>query len=192
MVISLAVICDTTVGRLPANVKSVTSDLKTSLNAWQPGLKGGTMTFVQSGRKGWEKHLTGYRNFTMGFIVFLSVSARSGAVNTQISCFNSLYQHAAFALGIIDKANGMNDDFPIKINDIVLTVKKLNFKNYCGAYEIWKKDNIQFILVHNVSKRIHHAWNVDHDESSNVSQKYINEIVSAIEFHYNTHKNRVS
>ena len=78
----------------------------------------------------------------------------------------------------------MNTRFPIKINDITLMVKKLNFKNYYGAFEIWKKDHIQFILVHNINRRENHAWNVDYTESSQVSQEYINKIVTAIDSHY--------
>jgi len=77
----------------------------------------------------------------------------------------------------------MNNYFPIKIDDITLMVKRLNFKNYCGAFEIWKKSSLQFILVHDKNRSVNHAWNVDHDESSQVSQEYINKIVTAIDFH---------
>lgn len=82
------------------------------------------------------------------------------------------------------KANGMNTDFKIRINDITLRVKKLNFKNYCGAFEIWKKDNIQFILVYNTERSENHAWSVNDNESSNVCQEYIDKIVTAIDSHY--------
>ena len=78
----------------------------------------------------------------------------------------------------------MNTRFPIKINDITLMVKKLNFKNYFGAFEIWKKNHIQFILVHNISRRENHAWNVNDAESSNVSQQYIDKVVRAIDSYY--------
>jgi hypothetical protein len=78
----------------------------------------------------------------------------------------------------------MNNYFSIKINEITLRVKKLNFKNYFGAFEIWKKNHIQFILVHNISRRENHAWNVANAESSQVSQQYIDKIVAAIDSHY--------
>jgi len=78
----------------------------------------------------------------------------------------------------------MNNYFSIKINEITLRVKKLNFKNYFGAFEIWKKNHIQFILVHNISRRENHAWNVADAESSQVSQQYIDKIVTAIDSHY--------
>lgn len=78
----------------------------------------------------------------------------------------------------------MNTYFPIQINDITLRVKKLNFKNYCGAFEIWEKDNIQFILVHNRNRRENHAWCVDESESLEVTQEYINKIIKAIDAHY--------
>ena len=87
-------------------------------------------------------------------------------------------------MGTGDKANYMNNDFPITINDITLRVKKLNFKNYSGAFEIWKKDNIQFILVHNTNTSENKAWSVDDNESSNVCQEYIDKIVTAIDSHY--------
>jgi hypothetical protein len=77
----------------------------------------------------------------------------------------------------------MNDYFPIKIDNITLKVKRLNFKNYSAAYEIWKKDSIQFILVHDAKRRENHAWNIEHGESSNVSQEYIDKIAGAIDFH---------
>jgi hypothetical protein len=78
----------------------------------------------------------------------------------------------------------MNNYFSIKINEITLRVKKLNFKNYFGAFEIWKKNHIQFILVHNINRRENHAWNVGDVESSQVSQQYIDKIVTAIDSHY--------
>ena len=78
----------------------------------------------------------------------------------------------------------MSDIFTIIIDNEPLEVRKLNFKNYPGAFEIWKKKEIQFILVHDVDKNINHAWNVDYAEASKVSQEYINKIVAAINSHH--------
>ena len=78
----------------------------------------------------------------------------------------------------------MSNIFTININDELLEVRKLNFKNYHGAYEIWKKSELQFILVHDINKSKGHAWNVDYAESSKVSQEYIDKIVTAIDGHY--------
>ena len=76
----------------------------------------------------------------------------------------------------------MNDIFTIVIDNEPIEVRKLNFKNYLGAYEIWIKSEIQFILVHDENSN--HAWNVDYAESSKVSQVYVDKIVAAIESHY--------
>ena len=76
----------------------------------------------------------------------------------------------------------MNDIFTIIIDNEPLEVRKLNFKNYSGAYEIWKKSAIQFILVHNADSS--KAWNVDYSESTKVSQGYIDKIIAAINAHY--------
>ena len=78
----------------------------------------------------------------------------------------------------------MNDIFTIIINNEPLEVRRLNFKNYYRAFEIWKKSAIQFILVHDRDRSINHAWNVDYAEASKVSQAYINKIVKAIDSHY--------
>jgi hypothetical protein len=78
----------------------------------------------------------------------------------------------------------MDNYFPIKIDDITLKVRKLNFKNYCGAFEIWKKDSIQFILVHNLNRSENRAWSVNYNESSNISQDYIDKIMTAIDSYY--------
>ena len=76
----------------------------------------------------------------------------------------------------------MNDIFTIIIDNEPLEVRKLNFKNYSGAYEIWKKSVIQFILVHDADSD--KAWNVDYAESTKVSQGYIDKIIAAINAHY--------
>ena len=76
----------------------------------------------------------------------------------------------------------MHDIFTIIIDNEPLEVRKLNFKNYTGAYEIWKKSAIQFILVHNAD--LVKAWNVDYAESAKVSQGYIDKIIAAINAHY--------
>ena len=76
----------------------------------------------------------------------------------------------------------MNDIFTIVINKEPLEVRKLTFKNYTGAFEIWKKSAIQFILVHNADSG--KAWNVDYAESAKVSQGYIDKIIAAINAHY--------
>ena len=76
----------------------------------------------------------------------------------------------------------MNDIFTIIIDNEPLEVRKLHFKNYAGAYEIWKKSAIQFILVHNADSG--KAWNVDYAESAKVSQEYIDKIIAAINAHY--------
>ena len=81
----------------------------------------------------------------------------------------------------------MNDIFTIFINNEPLQVRKLNFKNYDGAFEIWKESSIQFILVYEKNRNINHAWNVDCTESLKVSQHYINKIISAIDSHYALH-----
>ena len=78
----------------------------------------------------------------------------------------------------------MNINFTIIIDEEPLEVRKLNFKNYPGAYEIWKKSEIQFILVHDLDKDINHAWNVDYAESLKVSEEYIDKIIAAINAHY--------
>ena len=78
----------------------------------------------------------------------------------------------------------MNDIFTIIIDSEPLQIKKLNFKNYCGAYEIWEKSEIQFILVHDRDRAVNLAWNVDYAESSKITQEYINKIAAAIESHY--------
>jgi len=78
----------------------------------------------------------------------------------------------------------MNNIFTILIDNEPLEVRKLNFKNYSGAFEIWKKSEIQFILVHDKGSSVNHAWNVDYADSSQVSQEYINKIITAIDFHY--------
>ena len=78
----------------------------------------------------------------------------------------------------------MNDIFTIIIDNEPLEVRKLNFKNYGGAFEIWKKSEIQFILVHDINKNTNHAWNVDYAESSQVCQEYIDKIAGAIGSHY--------
>jgi len=78
----------------------------------------------------------------------------------------------------------MNDIFTITIDNEPLEVRKLNFKNYDGAFEIWKESEIQFILVHDISRNTNHAWNVDYAESSQVSQEYIDRIATAIDSHY--------
>jgi len=80
--------------------------------------------------------------------------------------------------------NVMNDIFTILIDNQPLEVRRLNFKNYYRAFEIWKKSAIQFILVHNRNRSVNHAWNVDYAESSQVSQEYIDKIVTAIDSHY--------
>ena len=76
----------------------------------------------------------------------------------------------------------MNDIFTITIDNETLEVRKLKFKNYSGAYEIWKNSAIQFILVHNEDSS--HAWNINYAESSKVSPKYIAKIIAAINSHY--------
>ena len=76
----------------------------------------------------------------------------------------------------------MNDIFTIIIDNEPLEVRKLNFKNYAGADEIWKKSAIQFILVH--SADLGKAWNVDYAESAKVRQEYIDKIIAAINAHY--------
>jgi hypothetical protein len=78
----------------------------------------------------------------------------------------------------------MNDIFTIIIDNEPLEVRKLNFKNYDGAFEIWKKAEIQFILVHDINRNTNRAWNVDYAESSQVSQEYIDKIAAAIDSHY--------
>ena len=78
----------------------------------------------------------------------------------------------------------MNDIFTIIIDNEPLEVRKLNFKNYPGAYEIWKNLEIQFILVHDINRNTNHAWNVDYAESSQVSQEYIDKIADTIDSHY--------
>ena len=77
----------------------------------------------------------------------------------------------------------MNDIFTIIIDNEPLEVRKLHFKNYAGAYEIWKKSEIQFILVHDINRNTNHAWNVDYAESSQVSQEYIDKTIAAINAH---------
>jgi hypothetical protein len=77
----------------------------------------------------------------------------------------------------------MNDIFTIVIDGKSLEIRKLNFKNYLGAYEIWKKSKLQFILVHDTNRNTNHAWNVDYTESSKVSPRYIDKIITAIDAH---------
>ena len=76
----------------------------------------------------------------------------------------------------------MNDIFTITIDNKTLEVRKLKFKNYLGAYEVWKNSTIQFILVHDENSN--RAWNIDYAESSEVSQEYIDKIIDAIDSHY--------
>ena len=76
----------------------------------------------------------------------------------------------------------MNSPFSIKIDNIALIVKKLNFKNYYRAFEIWKMNIIQFILVHNMNRNDNHAWSVD--AYANVTQSHIDKIIAAIDLHY--------
>jgi len=78
----------------------------------------------------------------------------------------------------------MSDIFTIVIDGKSLEIRKLNFKNYFGAYEIWKESELQFILVHDVNKSESHAWNVDCAEASEVSTGYISKIITAIDDHY--------
>ena len=78
----------------------------------------------------------------------------------------------------------MSDIFTIVIDGTSLEIRTLNFKNYSGAYEIWKKSALQFILVHDENKSEGHAWNVDYAESSEVSPQYINKIIMAITEHF--------
>jgi hypothetical protein len=78
----------------------------------------------------------------------------------------------------------MNDIFTIVIDNEPLEIRKLNFRNYWRAFEIWKKSSIQFILVHDIDRSVNHAWNVDYAESLKVSQEYINKIIAAIDSHY--------
>ena len=82
------------------------------------------------------------------------------------------------------KGNVMRDIFTIVIDNEPLEVRKLNFKNFIGAYEIWKKSQIQFILVHDIDRRESHAWSVNYAESPKVSQQYIDKIITAIDSHY--------
>jgi len=63
-------------------------------------------------------------------------------------------------------------------------VKKLNLKNFCLAFEIWNKENIQFILVHDINRSKNNQWKIDYDESLKVSREYVDKIVIAIDSHY--------
>jgi hypothetical protein len=76
----------------------------------------------------------------------------------------------------------MSDIFTIIIDNQPLEVRKLKFKNYLAAYEIWKNSAIQFILVHNENSN--DAWNVDYAEISQVSPEYMDKIITAISSHY--------
>ena len=78
----------------------------------------------------------------------------------------------------------MSDIFTIIINGDSLEIRTLNFKNYSGAYEVWKKLELQFILVHDENKNEVHAWNVNYAESPEVSPQYINKIIAAITEHF--------
>src|SRR5579863_8290274 len=82
---------------------------------------------------------------------------------------------------LANKSNFMNNFFAIQIEDDILKVKRLNFKNFSGAFEIWKKDYIQFILVQNQHNE-GRAWTVDHD--ADINQEYLDKIVAAIHYHY--------
>ena len=75
----------------------------------------------------------------------------------------------------------MNESFSINLNNETLEVRELNLKNYCGAFEIWKKGELQFIIVHNINISQNPAWSVDHSESSNVSQEYIDAVGNQID-----------
>ena len=77
----------------------------------------------------------------------------------------------------------MSDIFTIIIDGDTLEIRTLNFKNYSGAYEIWKKSELQFILVHDENKNEVHAWNINYAESSEVSPQYLNKIITAITKH---------
>jgi hypothetical protein len=63
-------------------------------------------------------------------------------------------------------------------------VRRLNFKDCDGAFEVRNKKEIQFILVHDINRNTNCACNVGYAEYSKVTQEYINEIVSAIDSYY--------